>query len=336
VNIPLNPPQASNFAGSHDFIFWLITILLLVFTVAVSGLCIFFAVRYRVGSKANRKGIVHDSKVVEYAWTIPPIILGLIVFAFGAFHFLEARNPPKDAMEVYVIGKRWMWHLQHPNGVREMNELHVPLGKPVKLTMISQDVIHAFYIPAFRVQYMVVPGKYSTLWFTPTQKGKYPLFCNMYCGTDHSEMGGYVYVMEPEEYNKWLKNGGDTKGPAVGSLVEQGKALYDKLGCGSQNCHAIRDNDNAPSLYGIAGTKRPIRNGGSAIANDDYLRESIVAKDRKITAGYADTMPSYANLSEEEIRNLVEYIKSLGKYEGEAPTPSNPGANGNSTNGERL
>lgn len=318
-NFPISPPQASNFAQGHDFVFALITALTVFFTAVVSLLVIFFAVRYRKGSKASRRNPINDSKPIEIIWTVPPLILGLIVFFLGAKLFVDMRTPPSDAMEIFVIGKKWMWHMQHPNGVRENNTLHVPLGKPIKLTMISQDVIHAVYIPAFRVQYMVVPGKYSSLWFTPTKTGKYPLFCNMYCGTQHSEMGGYVYVVEPKEYNEWLARGGDMKQTHKGSLAEQGRELYKKLNCA--NCHVEKDTERAPTLYGIAGTTRNLRNNGKAVADDDYLRESIMFKDRKFTAGYEDTMPSYRQLSEEEIRNLVEYMKSLGQAKASETAP---------------
>lgn len=310
MNLEFQPTQASNFASDSDAVFGTITALLLFFTVVVFSLVLFFAMRYREGSKASRKGRVHHSNSVELMWGIPPIIMALGVFAWGAIVFYKMRTPPKDAMEVFVVGKRWMWHFQHGNGVRENNELHVPLGKPVKLTMISQDVIHAVYIPAFRVQYMVLPGRYTTMWFTATKKGKYPLFCNMYCGTQHSEMGGYVYVVDPQEYSAFLANNGNMK-TALLSPAEEGKALYEKLQCGS--CHAASDNDQGPSLMGIAGTNRPLKEG-VALADDEYLREAIVDPYRRLTKGYDVSMAdNYGKqLDETQVKSLVEYIKTLG------------------------
>jgi cytochrome c oxidase subunit 2 len=323
-NYPLSPPQASNLAPANDAIFGLITALTLFFTVVVLLMVLIFAIRYRRGSSANRDNIVHHSQKLEYLWSIPPLILGLVIFAMSAREFVTMRTPPKDSMEIFVIGKQWMWHIQHPNGVRENNTLHVPLGKPVKLTMISQDVIHAFYVPAFRQQYHVIPGRYTTIWFTPTKEGRYPLFCNMYCGTQHSEMGGYVYVVTQAEYAKWLARGGDEKKPSVKTLADQGHETFKRLRC--DNCHGINDNERGPTLNGIIGTQRKFTDGSSTAANDDYLRESIVNPFAKITQGYENTMPpDYKTLSEEDLRGLIEYLKSLG-----VRTP--PAATGNNMN----
>jgi cytochrome c oxidase subunit II len=313
MNYPVAPPQASNFAGPIDALFGTITALTIFFTTVVLACVIFFAIKYRAGSKASRKNIVHDSKQIEIAWTLPPTILGLAIFAWGAVIFHEKRMPPADATEIFVMGKRWMWHIQHPNGVRENNTLTVPIGKPIKLTMISQDVIHAVYIPAFRVQYMAVPGRYTSLWFTPTKEGKYPLFCNMYCGTQHSEMGGYVYVVSPQKYNEFLQNGGEsyTKNPNLTSLASQGEALYKRLNCAS--CHGAKDTLQGPTLAGVHGSQRRLTNGSTATADDDYLRESILEPYNKIVQGYTNTMPEYkTQLTEEQVRNLIEYMKTLG------------------------
>lgn len=311
-NYPLAPPQASNLAAGNDMIFGLITALTIFFTVVVLLMVGIFAVKYRRGSSANRDNIVHHSQKLEYLWSVPPLILGLIIFALSAKEFVTMRTPPKDAMEIFVIGKQWMWHIQHPNGVRENNTLHVPLGKPVKLTMISQDVIHAFYVPAFRTQFHVIPGRYTTMWFTPTKEGKYPIFCNMYCGTQHSEMGGYVYVVSQAEYGKFLARGGDAVNPKVTSLVEQGKAEFNRLGC-NRPCHGDADTPQGPSLNGLANSKRYFTDGSSAVADDTYLRESIINPFQKITKGYSNTMsPDYKSLTEEQIRVLVEYMKSIG------------------------
>jgi len=316
-NFPMSPDSASNFAGEYDAIFAVLTILTIVFTLLVAGLVIFFAFRYREGTKVDRSRPIYEHLPLELTWTIIPLLLGLVVFFAGAHLFVRMRTPPKDAMDIYVVGKQWMWHAQHaPSGVRENNSLHVPVGKPVRLTMISQDVIHAFFIPEFRIQYHVVPGRYTTQWFTATKAGVYHLFCNMYCGTQHSEMGGYVYAMEPQDYAKWLAEGGNDVKPM--SPEQRGAAAYNRLGCG--NCHTDKDTERAPTLYGLMGKTRKFTDGSSLVADEDYIRKSIVDPYAHITAGYQNTMSVYNTVDEEEILNLVAYIKSLG-------TSSEPKAN---------
>lgn len=318
-NFPMSPERASNFAGEHDFIFYTLTILTIVFTVIVSGLVIFFAARYREGNKVDRSRPIYEHLPLELTWTIIPLLLGLVVFFLGARLFVSMRTPPKDAMDIYVVGKQWMWHVQHaPSGVRENNTLHVPVGKPVRLTMISQDVIHAFFIPEFRIQYHVVPGRYTTQWFTATKPGVYHLFCNMYCGTQHSEMGGYVYAMEPEAYAKWLAEGGNDVKPMTPE--ERGALAYNKLGC--NNCHGAKDTERAPSLYTLFGKNRKFTDGTTAVADEGYIRKSIIDPYEHINAGYDRTMPTYESLNEEQILELVAYIKSLGTAAEPKGTPS--------------
>lgn len=331
-NYPLSPEQGSSFAAEHDFIFWLITLLTVFFTVAVMACVVFFAFKYRRGSKANRDNIVHHSQKLEIAWSMPPLILGLLIFGLSTNLFIKVRVPPKDAAEFFVVGKQWMWHIQHPNGIRENNTLTIPVGKPVKLTMISQDVIHAFYVPAFRTQFMVIPGRYTTMWFNPIKEGKYPIFCNMYCGTQHSEMGGYVYVVSQPEYAAFVARGGDKKKDNVHTLADQGKALFggntSSLNC--LGCHGDKDTEQGPSLAGIVGTTRKLENGQTALADDDYLRESIIAPAKRLTAGYEGTMPTNykTQLSEEQIRNIIEYIKTLGSKPATPASPTTPSLTG--------
>ena len=322
---PLAPDQASEYAKRYDFLFLAITILTIFFTVAVLSVVVFLAIRYRVGSKADRSRPQHENLRIEIAWSLPPLVLGIFIFAWGAVEYVNYRRPPANATNIFVIGKQWMWHIQHENGVREMNELHVPSGVPIKLTMISQDVIHAFYIPQFRTQFMVVPGRYTYEWFTPTKPGRYYLFCAQHCGTQHSEMGGYVYVMTPADYSIWLAHGGSTPSPAVQTMAQKGEELYTQLNC--QNCHTAQDTERAPSLYGIYNKPVKVENGGTMTADDNYLRESIVNPYAHIVAGYTNTMPQYTagpkgQLSEEQLQEMVEYIKSLSA----APKPA--GANG--------
>lgn len=317
-NFPVMPEQASEHAPKHDALFWTISALLVIFSILVYALIVYLVMKYRKGSPASRANPVHDSKTFEMTFTVIPTILALIVFGWGTKLYVEMRDPPKDCMEIFVIGKQWMWHIQHPNGVRENNTLHVPVGRNVKLIMISQDVIHGFYIPAFRIQYHVVPGRYTEQWFKATKPGKYNLFCSLHCGTQHSEMGGYVYVLTQQEYAEWLANQG--KRTTALSMVDKGKEVYEQLACG--NCHGSVDSPRGPSLNGIFGTERAQEDGSKQLADEAYLRESMLAPYRHLTKGYRNTMPTYSgSISEENILSLIEYVKSLGKAK-TAPMPT--------------
>ncbi|MBI1756790.1 MAG: cytochrome c oxidase subunit II [Fimbriimonas ginsengisoli] len=313
MNFPVAPEQASNFAGEHDLIFYTLVILTIVFTALVGLAMVALAVRFRQGSKVDRSNPKHEHLGLEIGWSLPPLLLGLAVFFLGARLFIKERIPPKDAMEVFVIGKQWMWHMQHANGIRENNTLHLPVGIPVKVTLISQDVLHAFYIPEFRVQYHVVPGRYGHVWFTPTKVGRYHLFCAMYCGTQHSEMGGTVIVQEPAEFARWVQNGGDELAPMT--APQMGEQVWNRYGCG--NCHVQSDTERAPTLVGIAGTARKFTDGTSAVADMAYLRESILRPWDRLTVGYRDTMPAYqGQISEEDVVNLVAYMRTMSPEKG--------------------
>lgn len=329
-NFPMSPPAASNWAYEHDLLFYILTGLTVFFTFIVMTAVIFLAWRYRAGNKVDRSRPMYENLRLELTWTILPLIMGVIFFFFSTDLFVRMKTPPKDGYEIFVIGKQWMWHAQHSNGVRENNTLHVPVGKPVKVTMISQDVLHAFYIPAFRVQMHVVPGRYTQLWFTPTKAGEYHLFCNMYCGTQHSEMGGRVVAMEPKEFSNWLANNGQASGPMT--MAQAGEKVYNRLAC--NNCHAAEDNLRAPSLYGILGRKRIFSDGSSVVADDTYLRESILRPHNRLTSGYDRSMPVYEGqkdgddgLTEEEVIQLLAYIKELGS----AKTPAVTGLSSQKT-----
>jgi cytochrome c oxidase subunit 2 len=312
-NFPIMPPQASDYALQHDLLFFAITFLTVVFTLLVPALFVFLAIYYRRGSKASRKN-AHDHDLrIEIAWSVVPLLLGIGIFAWSAYLYADTRKPPQDAIDIFVIGKQWMWHMQHPNGVRENNELHVPAGKPIKLTMISQDVIHSMYLPSFRVKQDVLPGRYTYLWFKPTVPGKYNLWCTEYCGTQHSEMGGYVYVLEPSEYERWLASGGQKGYNEKLTMEKAGEKLYNELACG--NCHGAVDGPRGPSLYGIYNRQVRVKIGGreqTVLADDSYLRESLIKPYNKMNVGYEPIMPEYSNLSEEKILHLIAYMKSLG------------------------
>jgi cytochrome c oxidase subunit 2 len=308
ANYPWSPPAASNFATEMDTLFYAILALSIVFAVVTFAFVIFYAIKYRVGSSADRSSPVYENMKLELIWIGAPTVLAIIFFAWGAKVYADTRIPPKDAKEIYVVGKQWMWHIQHPNGVRENNTLHVPIDTDIKLTMIAQDVIHDFYIPAFRVQFMVVPGRYTQMWFRPTLIGKYHLFCNMYCGAQHSEMGGSVIVMSKKDYAEWLANNGSMRQNL--SPVQAGEKLFNRVGCG--NCHGPVDlPPRSPSLVGLYNKTREMDNGQKFVADETYIRESILRPGEKILKGYANSMPVYdKQLTEDEVMSLVAYIKA--------------------------
>ncbi|MBL8087348.1 MAG: cytochrome c oxidase subunit II [Chthonomonas sp.] len=318
------PEKASNFAGPHDALFYTISALAAVFTLIVGVMVIYFVAKYRRGTHVDRSNPVHDNHKLEMIFLGIPTLLGLGIFAWSSKIYLDMRTPPKDAYEIFVIGKQWMWHVQHPNGVRENNEIHLPIGRPVKVTMISQDVIHGFYLPEMRVQYHVVPGRYTQLWFEPTKTGKFHLFCTIHCGTQHSEMGGYVYVNSQREFDEWLASGGNRFNPKPKTIVEQGKYYYDEFNCGS--CHGPNNTSDGPSLVGIYNTRREFENGTSGTVDQNYIRESIINPYGRITKGYDTSMPVYEykkQISEEQLLAIVEYIRSMTP--GAAAVPASAG-----------
>jgi cytochrome c oxidase subunit 2 len=310
------PEQASTLAHEHDALFWVLVTLTLVFTLIVGVLILFFVIRYReTNLNVDRSNPHHHHLKLELVWSIIPALLGLAVFTWGAQVFIKMRKPPANASDVFVIGKQWMWQVQHPSGIRENNELHVPVGKPVRLTMISQDVIHSFYIPDMRAQMHVVPGRYTTLWVEATKPGKFPLFCAMHCGMQHSEMGGYVYALSPSDYEQWLASGGNRFQTPAMTMQQAGERLFQTNACG--NCHGMQDSPRGPSLYGLMGRVRRMQDGSTRIADEAYVRESIINPYNNILEGYTNTMPIYGQFSEEQILQLIAYIKSLGQ----APQP---------------
>lgn len=310
-NFPLTPEQGSRHAARIDQLFFVMVALTVFFTLIVLAIVVTFAVKYRAGRKVDRSNAPNENLKLEIAWSVIPLILALAVFAWGAQQFVDIRTPPKNPMDVFVVGKQWMWHIQHANGIREMNELHVPVGVPVRLTMISQDVLHAFFIPEFRIQWHVVPGRYTSMWFEATKPGRYRIFCNVYCGTQHSEMGGFVYVMPKKEFAQWLASGGNRFQPIPATMAESGKQLFEANYC--TNCHTEQDTPRGPSLNGVYGRTRRLKGGNATVADEAYLRESIINPYDKLNVGYDQTMPSYKDqFSEEELLKLIAYMKSLG------------------------
>ena len=317
----LLPPQASTVAVQTDMLYAFLVTVSAFFAILIAVAVIAFSVMYRRRSADEVTPHIHGSTALEIVWSVIPLAIAMVMFGWGAQLFVTIKRPPDDALQVNVVGKQWMWKLQHLEGRREINQLHVPLGRPVKLTLTSEDVIHSFYVPAFRIKQDAVPGRYTTAWFEATKIGTYHLFCAEYCGTMHSGMIGQVVVMDPADYQAWLSGEGAaaaaTTGPAGGSgggdaqaLATAGKGLFEQKGC--ITCHqpgAVL----GPQLTGIVGTKVELQDGSSVTVDDDYLRESILTPTAKIVKGFAPVMPTFkGQVTEEQVMQLIAYIKSLG------------------------
>ena len=300
------PEQGSGYAGRVD---WLFIFLLIVATVFVALICIsivFFLIKYRHNSTAKRDRPRTMNVKLEIAWTVIPLILTMVMFTWGARLFFESHQPPAEAVEVDVVAKQWMWKLQHAEGNAEINTLHVPVGRPVKLRMISEDVIHSFYVPAFRVKQDVLPGRYTYTWFRPNRVGRYRLFCAEYCGTSHSQMIGWVVVMSPADYAEWLAGGSTHEPPAV-----TGKRLFEQYRCNT--CHQNKETARCPPLEGLFG--RPVRltDGKTVVADEAYLRQSILDPQAQIVVGFRPLMPTFrGQISETEVLQIIAYLKTLG------------------------
>jgi len=289
------------------------------FTLLIFALVFVFAVKFRKSAHAKAEHI-EGSLPLELTWTLIPLGITMIFFAWGALIYFQEARPPRGAMEVYAVGKQWMWKFEHETGQREINALHVPVGRDVKMIMSSQDVIHSFYVPAFRIKQDVLPGRYTTTWFRPTKVGTYHLFCAEYCGTEHSGMIGEVVVMEATAYQAWLANGG-----ATASMSANGKELFSQLGCAT--CHRFDTQGRGPNLVGIFGKPVQLNDGRTVMADENYIRESILNPQAKIVAGFQPIMPTFqGQVTEESLGALVSYVKSLSqpqqKAEGGTPQPA--------------
>jgi cytochrome c oxidase subunit 2 len=312
-NLPLFPEQASTVAGRVDNLYFFLIAVSAFFAILIFALVTFFVIRYRrrPGHEARP---IHGSISLEILWTIIPFCIAMVMFAWGAGLYFEMARPPSNATEIYVVGKQWMWKFQHPEGPREINEIHVPVGRPVKLIMTSEDVIHSLFVPAFRVKQDVLPGRYVTAWFEATRVGEYHLFCTEYCGTEHAQMIGRVVVMEPAAYEQWLAGGSTGE-----SMAAAGAKLFQQLGC--QTCHSSDSGARGPMLEGQFGHPVQLTDGRIVKVDESYVRESIVDPAGKIVAGFEPIMPTYKGLvSEEGILQLVAYIKSLSQ-EGNTASP---------------
>ncbi len=309
VMIPLQPPAASTIAGGVDKLYYVLTGITAFFAVLIFSIIFYFMVKYRRRSDEEHAPATHTSLALELTWTIIPSMICAVLFVWASALYVRNARPPAASNEIFVIGKQWMWHVQHPEGPREIDELHVPVGVPVKLTMTSQDVIHDFYIPAFRVKKDVLPGRYTSIWFEATETGTFHLFCAQYCGTNHSQMIGWVYVMSPTDYAAWLAGGEQTV-----SMAQQGERLFSQFGCGT--CHASGSNVRGPSLAGIYGKPEKLASGQTQVVDEGLIRQAIVNPNSVRVPGYEAIMPTYqGQIDEEQVLQLIAYVKSLGSEE---------------------
>ncbi len=303
----LFPPQASTTAWHVDALYTYLLVVSVVMTVLIFAVIGIFAIKYRRRSPDDpMPKPIHGSVPLELTWSVIPFLFMLVMFAWGTKLYFENYTPPRDALDVYVTGKQWMWKVQYPDGQREIDELHVPTGRPIKLTLASEDVIHSFFIPAFRLKHDVVPGSYQTYWFEATEPGRYHLFCAEYCGTNHSRMIGWVTVMDPVSYQNWLAAGASSP-----SMAEQGEKLFEKYGC--VTCHVT--NHTGPPLNNLFDHPAQMSDGRTVVADEPFLRESILNPNAKVARGYKpNVMPVYqGQIDEEGLLQLIVYIKSLSQ-----------------------
>ncbi|HEX7183874.1 MAG TPA: cytochrome c oxidase subunit II [Thermoanaerobaculia bacterium] len=322
TNLPLFPESASSVAPQIDALFVVWSVISVFFTLLIAGLIIYFMARYRRRA-ADEVGLPERAPFwLEIAWSAIPLAIMLAMFAWGTQVFVNVYRPPADAIQYSSIGKQWMWKFQHPTGQREINTLHIPVGQPIKLLLQSEDVIHSFFVPAFRVKQDAVPGRYTAVWFEATKPGVYHMFCAEYCGGEHSKMIGSVVAMEPRQYEEWLAGG-----PAGRSVTASGADLFQQLAC--HTCHRTGTAGmaaRAPRLEGLFGHQVRLEDGGTLVADENYLRESILNPMAKVTAGWQPIMPTYqGQVTEEQLTQLISYIRSLA---GEGGIESGSGAGG--------
>jgi cytochrome c oxidase subunit 2 len=304
-NFPLWPDRASTAAGNVDALYIFLLIVSGLMTLLIFTAVVYFAARYR-----HQQGVpaeqIEGSIPLELTWSVIPLGVFLAIFFWGAVVYFKGRTPPRDSTEVYVVAKQWMWKLEHAEGQREINELHVPVGRDVKLIMTSQDVIHSFYVPAFRMKQDVLPGRYTVAWFRATKPGTYHLFCAEYCGTQHSGMIGSIVVQEPAQYEAWMSGG------STGPLSATGEKIFAELGC--VTCHRSDTQGRGPNLQGVFGKPVLLEDGRTVTADENYVRESILDPGAKVVNGFKPVMPTFQGIvSEEQLNALVAYVKSLSK-----------------------
>jgi cytochrome c oxidase subunit 2 len=301
----LFPEQASTMASRVDALYFFLVGLSGFFSILIAGLIVYFAVKFRRRTPQSVGAQIHGGMLLEITWSVIPLIITMGIFVWGASVFFAMSRPPDETLNVYVVGKQWMWKFQHLDGQREINELHVPVGRPVKMIMTSEDVIHDFFVPAFRVKADVIPGRYTSVWFQPTKPGRYHLFCAEYCGTRHSGMIGQVVVLDPSEYQTWLSGG-----TPEGSLASAGAKLFADLACNT--CHRPDAQGRGPVLEGLFGNTVTLQSGETLTVDESYIRQSILTPSARIAAGFQPIMPTFQGLvTEEQLLELIEYVKSL-------------------------
>jgi cytochrome c oxidase subunit 2 len=307
TNFPFFPQQASEQAASVDALYFFLVAVTGFFAVLIAILVAVFATKFHRKHDDEVGEVIHGSLALELLWTIIPLGITMVMFVWGAQVFFHMTRAPRGALDIYVVGKQWMWKAQHMDGAREINELHVPIGRPVRLIMGSEDVIHSFFIPDFRVKADVVPGRYNTMWFTASKAGKYHIFCTQYCGTKHSNMIGWVTAMTPADYQDWL-----TGGSSGGTMAEAGAKLFSDLAC--ITCHTGTPEGTGPALKGLYGTTVRLEGGQTVTFDDEYIRESILHPTAKVVAGFQPAMPTFQGLvTEEQLLQLIAYVKSLSE-----------------------
>jgi len=316
---PFIPESASTLSGDVDALYFYISGVTVFFTTLICLVVIFFVIRYRRRNPFEIPRPIEGSTKLETLWSVIPLVIAMSIFVWGAKVYFAEYRPPKNALEVYVVGKQWMWKFQHATGQREINELHIPVGQKIKLIMASEDVIHDVFVPAFRVKADVVPGKYTSEWFEATKPGRYHFFCAEYCGMNHSGMGGWIVVMEPAEFDNWLSGNASQLSPATA-----GQQMFESLGCAS--CHGANgEGGRGPALLGLFGTNVVLNNNQTVRADEGYVRESILNPQAKIVSGFGPIMPSFqGQVNEEQLLQLVAFVKSLSTTKAETPTTKPP------------
>jgi cytochrome c oxidase subunit 2 len=302
---PLFPEQASTVAGRVDALYFFLLAIAVFFSLLIAGLIVYYAVKFHRKRPDDVGAAVHGGMALELTWTIVPFLITMVIFVWGASVYFAMAHAPEETLNIYVVGKQWMWKFQHLDGQREINELHVPMGRDVKLITTSEDVIHDLFVPAFRIKADVIPGRYVSIWFRATKPGRYHLFCADYCGTRHSGMIGEVVVMEPSDYQTWLGGGAQE-----GSLASAGEKLFNDLACNT--CHRPDAQGRGPVLQGLFGKTVTLQSGETNTVDEAYVRESILNPSAKVAAGFQPIMPTFQGLvTEEQLLELIEYVKSL-------------------------
>lgn len=319
-SLNLLPPTASTYATQVDYLFWVMVAICGVVTFGIALFIVYCAIKYRRKHADELPPQITNNYKVEAAWTVIPLLIFLGMFGWGAKTYFYAEEPPAHTLNIWVVGKQWMWTIEHQNGIREINTLHIPIDTPIRLTMISQDVVHSFFVPAFRTKQDVLPDRYTTEWFEANSAGKYHLFCSEYCGAKHAGMVGWVYAMNPHDYQLWLQ-----QGAGEGSLASQGGKLFHQFGCA--NCHRSSGHGPGPDLRGLYGTHVKLNNGTIRTADAAYIRECIMGAKGGLVFGFANIMPNFTGqLNELQVLALVSYIKAIGPEAG-VNQPSGSGTN---------